>query len=47
MSAVKESVGIVAAITPWNFPSAMIARKITPALAAGCTVVASPQKIHR
>ncbi|MGF6899765.1 NAD-dependent succinate-semialdehyde dehydrogenase [Paraburkholderia sp. GAS348] len=42
MSAVKESVGIVAAITPWNFPLAMIARKITPALAAGCTVVAKP-----
>ncbi len=42
MSAVKEPVGIVAAITPWNFPLAMIARKIAPALAAGCTVVAKP-----
>jgi succinate-semialdehyde dehydrogenase/glutarate-semialdehyde dehydrogenase len=35
-------VGVVAAITPWNFPLAMIARKIAPALAAGCTVVAKP-----
>ena len=42
MSVVKEPVGIVAAITPWNFPLAMIARKIAPALAAGCTVVAKP-----
>jgi succinate-semialdehyde dehydrogenase/glutarate-semialdehyde dehydrogenase len=39
---VREPVGIVAAITPWNFPLAMIARKIAPALAAGCTVVAKP-----
>jgi succinate-semialdehyde dehydrogenase / glutarate-semialdehyde dehydrogenase len=42
MSAVKEPVGVVAAITPWNFPLAMIVRKIAPALAAGCTVVAKP-----
>ncbi|MFM0153833.1 NAD-dependent succinate-semialdehyde dehydrogenase [Paraburkholderia sediminicola] len=42
MSSVKEPVGVVAAITPWNFPLAMIARKIAPALAAGCTVVAKP-----
>jgi len=42
MLAVKEPVGVVAAITPWNFPAAMIARKIAPALAAGCTVVAKP-----
>ncbi|MDQ0624540.1 succinate semialdehyde dehydrogenase [Paraburkholderia sp. GV068] len=42
MSAVKEPIGIVAAITPWNFPLAMIARKIAPALAAGCTVIAKP-----
>jgi succinate-semialdehyde dehydrogenase/glutarate-semialdehyde dehydrogenase len=42
MTALKEPVGIVAAITPWNFPLAMIARKIAPALAAGCTVVAKP-----
>jgi succinate-semialdehyde dehydrogenase/glutarate-semialdehyde dehydrogenase len=39
---VKEPVGVVAAITPWNFPLAMIARKIAPALAAGCTVLAKP-----
>lgn len=42
MTAVKEPIGVVAAITPWNFPLAMIARKIAPALAAGCTVVAKP-----
>ncbi|EIN01334.1 succinate-semialdehyde dehydrogenase [Paraburkholderia hospita] len=42
MTAVKDPVGIVAAITPWNFPLAMIARKIAPALAAGCTVVGKP-----
>ena len=40
--AIKEPVGVVAAISPWNFPLAMIARKIAPALAAGCTVVAKP-----
>ena len=38
----KEPVGVCAAITPWNFPSAMIARKTAPALAAGCTVVVKP-----
>ncbi|ASG22335.1 NAD-dependent succinate-semialdehyde dehydrogenase [Nitrospirillum viridazoti] len=38
----KEPVGVVAAITPWNFPSSMLARKLAPALAAGCTVVAKP-----
>jgi len=42
MFALKEPVGVVAAITPWNFPAAMIARKIAPALAAGCTVVFKP-----
>lgn len=42
MFALKEPVGVVAVITPWNFPAAMIARKIAPALAAGCTVVAKP-----
>ena len=42
MLAVREPVGVVAVITPWNFPAAMIARKIAPALAAGCTVVAKP-----
>jgi succinate-semialdehyde dehydrogenase/glutarate-semialdehyde dehydrogenase len=39
---IKEPVGVVAAITPWNFPLAMIARKIAPAIAAGCAVVAKP-----
>ncbi|HTN49344.1 MAG TPA: NAD-dependent succinate-semialdehyde dehydrogenase [Burkholderiaceae bacterium] len=39
---VKEPVGVVAVVTPWNFPAAMITRKIAPALAAGCTVVAKP-----
>lgn len=38
----KQPVGVTAAITPWNFPSAMIARKLGPSLAAGCTMVAKP-----
>lgn len=38
----RQPVGVVAAITPWNFPSAMVARKAGPALAAGCTVVLRP-----
>jgi succinate-semialdehyde dehydrogenase/glutarate-semialdehyde dehydrogenase len=38
----KEPIGVVAAITPWNFPNAMITRKCAPALAAGCTVVVKP-----
>jgi len=42
MLALREPVGVVAAVTPWNFPAAMIARKIAPALAAGCTVVCKP-----
>jgi succinate-semialdehyde dehydrogenase/glutarate-semialdehyde dehydrogenase len=40
----KQPVGVVGAITPWNFPIAMITRKCAPALAAGCTVVAKPAK---
>src|SRR5699024_3168414 len=40
----KKPVGVVAAITPWNFPLAMITRKIAPALAAGCTVIIKPSK---
>ena len=39
---VKQPVGVVASITPWNFPNAMIARKIAPALAVGCAFVAKP-----
>jgi len=38
----KQPIGVVGAITPWNFPLAMITRKIAPALAAGCTVVVKP-----
>ncbi|MFV0436071.1 MAG: NAD-dependent succinate-semialdehyde dehydrogenase [Desulfopila sp.] len=38
----KQPVGVVACITPWNFPNAMLSRKIAPALAAGCTVVCKP-----
>ncbi|AIP02995.1 succinate-semialdehyde dehydrogenase [Burkholderia pseudomallei] len=39
---VKEPIGVCAAITPWNFPAAMIARKVGPALAAGCPIVVKP-----
>ncbi|WP_026686522.1 NAD-dependent succinate-semialdehyde dehydrogenase [Azovibrio restrictus] len=39
---IKQPVGVCAAITPWNFPLAMITRKVAPALAAGCTVVVKP-----
>lgn len=42
LSTVKQGVGVVAAITPWNFPLAMITRKVAPALVAGCTVVLKP-----
>lgn len=38
----KQPVGVIAAITPWNFPAAMITRKVAPALAAGCTAVVKP-----
>ncbi|AFK64315.1 succinate semialdehyde dehydrogenase [Advenella kashmirensis WT001] len=41
----KEPIGVVAAITPWNFPAAMITRKLAPALAAGCTVVLKPSEL--
>ncbi|WP_214883657.1 MULTISPECIES: NAD-dependent succinate-semialdehyde dehydrogenase [unclassified Exiguobacterium] len=40
--AIKQPIGVIAAITPWNFPAAMITRKVAPALAAGCTVVIKP-----
>lgn len=39
---IKQPIGVTAAITPWNFPSAMITRKAGPALAAGCTMVLKP-----
>ncbi|MFK7923479.1 MAG: NAD-dependent succinate-semialdehyde dehydrogenase [Bacteroidia bacterium] len=41
---IKQPIGVVAAITPWNFPNAMICRKVAPALAAGCTVVIKPSE---
>lgn len=41
---IKQPVGVVAAITPWNFPSGMITRKIAPALAVGCTVIVKPDE---
>ncbi|WP_445506050.1 NAD-dependent succinate-semialdehyde dehydrogenase [Niallia sp. 03190] len=41
---VRQPVGVVGAITPWNFPVAMITRKVAPALAAGCTVVLKPSE---
>ena len=40
--AIKQPIGVVAALTPWNFPNAMITRKVAPALAAGCPVVVKP-----
>jgi succinate-semialdehyde dehydrogenase/glutarate-semialdehyde dehydrogenase len=39
---IRQPIGVVAAITPWNFPAAMITRKVAPALAAGCTAVVKP-----
>ncbi|NKW79070.1 aldehyde dehydrogenase family protein, partial [Rhodobacteraceae bacterium R_SAG7] len=41
----KQPIGVVGSITPWNFPNAMIARKVGPALAAGCTFVARPSEL--
>jgi len=41
----KQPIGVAAAITPWNFPNAMIARKVGPALAAGCTFVSRPAEL--
>ena len=41
---IKQPIGVVACITPWNFPSAMLARKIGPALATGCSLVCKPAK---
>ncbi len=42
ITVIKQPIGVVASITPWNFPNAMIARKVAPALAAGCAFVARP-----
>ncbi len=44
ITVIKQPIGVVGAITPWNFPSAMITRKVAPALAAGCTVVIKPSE---
>lgn len=41
----KQPIGVVAAVTPWNFPLAMVTRKVAPALAAGCTIVLKPSEI--
>ncbi|MEM7039486.1 MAG: NAD-dependent succinate-semialdehyde dehydrogenase, partial [Bacteroidota bacterium] len=45
ITVVKQPIGVVGAITPWNFPNAMITRKVAPALAAGCTVVIKPSEL--
>jgi succinate-semialdehyde dehydrogenase/glutarate-semialdehyde dehydrogenase len=45
ITVLKEPVGVCAAITPWNFPAAMITRKCAPAIAAGCTVVVKPSEL--
>ena len=45
ITVIKQAIGVVGAITPWNFPSAMISRKVAPALAAGCTVVIKPSEL--
>ncbi|MFN3288847.1 MAG: NAD-dependent succinate-semialdehyde dehydrogenase [Acinetobacter sp.] len=42
MSTIREAIGVCAAITPWNFPAAMITRKVAPALVAGCTMIVKP-----
>ncbi|ALC12434.1 NAD-dependent succinate-semialdehyde dehydrogenase [Sphingopyxis sp. 113P3] len=45
LTVIRQPVGVVAAITPWNFPAAMITRKVAPALAVGCTVVLKPSEL--
>jgi succinate-semialdehyde dehydrogenase/glutarate-semialdehyde dehydrogenase len=45
ITVIKQPVGVLGAITPWNFPNAMITRKVSPALAAGCTVVIKPSEL--
>ncbi len=45
ITVIKQAIGVVGAITPWNFPNAMITRKVAPALAAGCTVVIKPSDL--
>ena len=45
ITVIKQPLGVVGAITPWNFPNAMITRKVAPALAAGCTAVIKPSEL--
>ena len=45
MVVLKQPIGVCAAITPWNFPAAMITRKVGPALAAGCTIIVKPAEL--
>ena len=45
ITVIKQPIGVTASITPWNFPNAMIARKVAPALAAGCSIVARPAEL--
>ena len=45
ITVIKQPIGVAASITPWNFPNAMIARKVAPALAAGCSIVARPSEL--
>lgn len=45
ITVIKQPIGVTASITPWNFPNAMIARKVAPALAAGCSIVARPSEL--
>jgi succinate-semialdehyde dehydrogenase/glutarate-semialdehyde dehydrogenase len=45
MVVLRQPIGVCAAITPWNFPAAMITRKVAPALAAGCTIVVKPAEL--
>jgi succinate-semialdehyde dehydrogenase/glutarate-semialdehyde dehydrogenase len=42
LTVIRQPIGVVGAITPWNFPNAMLARKMSPALAVGCAIVAKP-----
>jgi succinate-semialdehyde dehydrogenase / glutarate-semialdehyde dehydrogenase len=45
ITVIKQPVGVVSAITPWNFPAGMVTRKLAPALAAGCTIVLKPAEL--
>ena len=45
ITVIKQPIGVAAGITPWNFPNAMIARKVAPALAAGCAFVIKPSEL--